>query len=136
MNIEDLKPGRELDALVAEKVMGWPTFEQYNNDRVLELKMANAKGRRDNEVVPHYSTDIASAWEVVEKLYAIDPHEPTLLQIYGPLSDGYKINLIWEHHDGPILIGSLVADTAPLGICLAALKAVGYGISQSGDFSS
>lgn len=43
-----MNPGPELDALVAEKVMGW-------RDDVALLP-------------PSYSTDIKAAWEVVEKM--------------------------------------------------------------------
>lgn len=42
-------PGRELDALIAEKVMGIPSRDVYLDP------------------VKHYSTDISAAWEVVEK---------------------------------------------------------------------
>jgi len=44
-----MKPGRELDALIAEKVMGW-------------------SWGIIGDLIPAYSTDISAAWEVVEEM--------------------------------------------------------------------
>ncbi len=128
-----MKAGRELNILVAEKVMhlevaknksgskmggyyytiGEPVWHDIQGD----MQLANP--------VPPYSTDIAAAWQVVEKLYWLNKNEPTILQIYGPLCDGYEVDVILEHHDGPIPVGSVIKESAPHAICLAALKAVG-----------
>ena len=50
-----MKAGRELDALVAEKVMGVKNMEQW----LINHRM---------DETGQYSTDIAAAWEVVEKM--------------------------------------------------------------------
>ena len=100
-----MKAGRELDALVAEKVMGL-TEEDW---------IAGPTG------LPRpYSTDIAAAWEVVEKLRGT--HRPFLLS--HDFQDGF---MKW-----PVVIvgfGAVVVHEgqygAPHAICLAALKAVG-----------
>ena len=115
-----MKAGRELDALIAEKVMGGhrdkvhrvTNVDIYNKDITIGPDL----------VIPHYSTDIAAAWKVVEKIASEDRGEPNVLEIYGPLSDGYKVTAIWEHHDGAIPLDGIIAKTAPLGICLMALK--------------
>ena len=57
--------GRELDAAVAEHVMGWerygpPGFEYLGNPRT------DPETDPDWSRVPRYSTDIAAAWQVVE----------------------------------------------------------------------
>lgn len=129
-----MKAGRELDALIAEKVMGWEAV----ND---ELEIAKREGNPDlvdsqrwhrrkvwfkgNEkmaceecgTLPAYSTDIAAAWEVVEKA--------DLWSLYGSIGDGpYRACIQFEDREG-----LMTADTAPLAICLAALKAV----SQEGQ---
>ena len=71
--------GRELDALVAEKVMGWYRkdgpppdgggdrwlFEPEPGDREFSFEHA------EYGTLPHYSTDIAAAWEVAEKFKGI-----------------------------------------------------------------
>ena len=84
-------------------------------------------------LVPHYSTQIADAWLVVEKMASvpvIHRGEECWFGIEAPRADtdekwtaGYKWNegygeILWDHDR----MG--YADTAPLAICLAALKAV------------
>ena len=104
-----MKAGRELDALIAEKVMG---FRKHHAHGYLR----NAPGEE-----PHYSTNIADAWEVVERLVSTP----------GPNGDHHSVQVdysgdavvvIDENEDWQV---SAIADTAPLAICLAALKAKG-----------
>ena len=63
-----MKPGPELDALVAEKVMGWTAV--YLSDGVNTwLDDGVNTGRMISGDYPWSpSTSIADAWEVVEKL--------------------------------------------------------------------
>lgn len=114
----DLKPGLELDTLIAERVMG------------LRDRLAKASSQAEHEQIrklidfcPPYSTSIASAWEVVEKLREFDHPEDK--------SAGFTI---WQHWEGGYVAGwswheaeygVVTAETAPHAICLAALKAVG-----------
>jgi len=91
-----MKAGRELDALIAERVMG----EMWGVGPNLE------------DTLPHYSTQIADAWLVVEKM--------------RPYFEIYCDGGGWVARFGWADAGTLAAyaDTAPLAICLAALKAV------------
>ncbi len=108
-----MQAGREMDVLIAEKVMGWKRF-----DHVIQSgwfppglePMANIYGHE----IPRYSTDIAAAWEVVEKTRLLDTY--TLGE-----HDGKWAVLSLTYSD---LEPFALADTAPLAICLAALKAV------------
>jgi hypothetical protein len=120
-----MKAGRELDAQVAEKVMGlqvvrnkkggWSIGEpDYYDDAGISCLF---------NPLPEYSTDIAAAWKVVEHL----------------MQTGHTLNLdCWVRSDiyvGPmfeatigragIVQGVAGSNEAPLAICLAALKAVG-----------
>lgn len=142
----ELTAGRELDALVAEKVMGWRRslgcFDNRNNWNPEGVILVPFPGTEygpkrewttnpitNTRNVPHYSTDIAAAWEVVERLR----------------ENGWVIGIgiddePWEDPAGGGTHGcSLLgcnrgrtdatdireyADTTPLAICLAALKAV------------
>ena len=65
-----MQPGRELDALVAEKVMGWVDLwtdgKSYMAYPPHEQKMPVGEAERD-PIWP-YSTDIAAAWEVFHKV--------------------------------------------------------------------
>jgi len=94
---------RELDYSVYTKVMGlvdWETDKTY----------------WEKDAIPHYSTDIAAAWLVVEKMnnprVAIESSEN---EKYGK----------WFVMFGDDLENGAFADTAPLAICLAALRTVG-----------
>jgi hypothetical protein len=64
--IDVLKPGPELDALVAEQVMGWKHFPKpFGYPGTWERPDGSTEY---GLLPPHYSTDIKSAWEIVEKM--------------------------------------------------------------------
>ena len=78
--IRNMEAGREMDALVAEKVMGWK-WDASNPLQHLLFGPDGAIGAvifydgraNDGGIVqpldcPYYSTDIATAWEVVERI--------------------------------------------------------------------
>jgi hypothetical protein len=120
MKIDELKPGRELDALVAEKVMGLLVIEPlrlyYRHPTV-------------TDEIPEYSTEIAAAWEVVEKIKTqvkaeTDSRDFTIMYVDNKWLVGWAL----EYDGGMDKLVS--ADTAPHAICLAALKVVS---SQSPD---
>ena len=95
-----MKAGREIDALIAEKVMGWPknSVVWYIDDKPFRI----------SDFSP--STQIADAWLVVEKIKREN------LQIVWDI-DGWFVSSIYADTG--------FAPTAPLAICLAALKATG-----------
>lgn len=64
-----MKAGRELDALVAEKIFGLHVLDNGEGPFIWE----NREGRK----LPHYSSGIATAWEIVSKLAPLagDFHE-------------------------------------------------------------
>lgn len=112
---------RMIDSLVANRVMGLPS--------VREVDDAYAWAYGGGYPVPDYSTDIAAAWGVVENFDG----EVTL---YGPSASyagGEYRNrpAAWRCEidpDGEGLLTPTFADTAPLAICLAALKAKGVDV--------
>lgn len=113
-------PDREKDALVAEKVMCVP---KYGIDTV---KLSGS------DIFPKpYSTDIAAAWEVGQAIVDMDDdnefeihlsptryEECTVMFRYGKMTDNPSDPTLW----GPYFV---TLKTAPLAICLAALKAKG-----------
>jgi hypothetical protein len=166
----ELEAGRELDALVAERVMQlgasialesgtelWmfpygasitETQKELGNNWFLASSIeygsyysdaslntgSEAKQRilRDSLVpLKRYSTDIAAAWEVVEKLrdlgffldisVAVDRFDVDMRADRMP-SD-------WWLREGPLA----EATTAPLAICRAALQAITLSTNSDGD---
>jgi hypothetical protein len=165
MEATELQAGREIDALVAERVMGtpvvardWPCHwdggfftadgmrriggategefgpvilaesgtwppEQWIGDDGEDWEMAWV------EPVPHYSTDITAAWDVVGRMralgFAMTMHTPGS----EPWSDGATCFVEFTLSAGGLTIPNETdarsrADTASLAICRAALAAV------------
>lgn len=91
-----MNPGRALDALVGEQIMGWKPPSQNSLEQ--------------SKPLPHYSTDIAAASEVKLKV-GIDPIT----------NDG--LGKVLAHYDQNG--GYAVGESEAHAICLAALKSIG-----------
>jgi hypothetical protein len=140
-----MNPGRELDAVVAEKVMGWkrmsyhqtqPTNKYYMDRHELTSYWYDKDGREVFLAEPSDCIDCGSdfpawspsaridhAWMVVDKLAA--------RQIEIEVRSAYDIcrdQMIWRTKTFSLRQVQAVADTAPHAICLAALEVVGHPI--------
>ncbi len=113
---------REIDRLIAEQVMGWTNLSVAGN------RFGTTPEGKVHRIVPPYSTDMSAAWVVVEKLRLL----------------GYRGGIDWARADSeyecyfeasPILSErqSSRAETAPMAICLAALKVIGVVSVELGD---
>lgn len=102
---------REIDAEVAEKVMGWGHAHRWSDWTLKGRVMAG------NSWSP--STDIAAAWEVVEKVR--ETHEEVSLTC---TEKGYSCYIFKSENHVP---EGFTSKTMPMAICLAALKALGPG---------
>ena len=116
-----MNAGRELDALVAERVMGLVAYSVGLVTERPRVRTVDDLQRTGTPLSP-YSTDIAAAWQVVERLHAL----------------GFVVNVtmdngtgryceVWKLADDSIYAPHRVEaeTTIPHVICLAALKAVG-----------
>jgi hypothetical protein len=116
--IVKLEAGREMDALVAEKVMGWE-LRTFKNDGV---DFWHIPGTARCELdAPRFSSDIGAAWEVVTHMQRPDDetgyHEYYFkLECTVAAKPVYWYAWLGEHE--------AEAATAPLAICRAALLAV------------
>ena len=127
MDIDNLAEGRELDALVWMALNG-------QRGRMIDQGVFGCR-YVDGDVQPHagypnghvspprYSTDIAAAWEVVEKL----EYNWSLQRDVGKCGDEYETsgdNLYRFIYSAPGMpMQGVRATTGPLAICRAALKA-------------
>lgn len=104
----NMKPGRELDALVAEKVMGWKIV---SNRYECSDEQCNCRTGYLNDMhfLPNYSSDIAAAWEVAEKM------DDTFTDLHRYKKDEWFCQMRKVCMRG---------DSAPHAICLAALKVI------------
>lgn len=126
--VSTTEAGPELNAEVAEKVMGWTDLFEERHPRTNELVL---RGITPNKLryrfaIPKFSTNIAAAWEVVKKLPSLGIDNFQLRWHIGTsgkfVAEAAKTPVV---PSGEMFRG--VADTAPLTICLAALKAVNHG---------
>jgi hypothetical protein len=106
------KTGRELDALIAEKVMGLKVDYEFDEPRIPSL----ADRYDEWGYLPNYSTSIEAAWEVVDKVY--------IHSLRRVVSDGPDKPALWQAFVYADSYLSGIAETAPLAICRAALMAV------------
>lgn len=110
---------RERDAWVAEKVMGW-TKERTGENVWYEPESRLWKPMDHITTLPRFSTDIAAAWKVVEKITK-KGFDVSILVV-----DGYNIDVGIDLYAGDTLVKRLShhAPTAPEAICKAALLAL------------
>lgn len=115
---------RKIDALVAEH-----TFEMTYSERWLTWWADDPSGMpgwRDGEVIweklPHYSTDIAAAWEVLEKM------KSSVALIELTESEYAKARASFLPFSGDAVIAD--ENEMPLAICLAALKVKGVEVKR------
>jgi hypothetical protein len=141
-----------LDALVAEKVMGctvyWEPWAVGGDKPRCDCPGANSPlprphGEPVTGYVKHFSTDIAAAWEVFEKITS----ELPTVERPNPFNDVFierstdwgadKMDVLGWRVGRQVWFGRQVwssvetiawAPTAPHAICLAALKSVGVGL--------
>ena len=124
-----MEVGRELDRLVAEKVMGWSVDASriycYPPGRI-QCPDASRCPFIDRKP-PAYSTDAGAAWEIVQKLvrdgFASDISEYRTGAVVGFAPP--------DKRDGPDCKYKYVhGSTISHAICLSALLAVGVDIGQ------
>ena len=144
-----MKAGRELDALVAEKVMGLvltcPVDPRFDHSVGTNKDGSSAKrnfcrwpdGRE--HWIPFFSTDIADAWQVVEKLAGDGDEHPACIQkglpAFGDHATPFEVYKNYAGYPGWTCYFAdyevcAHADTAPLAICKAALKACGVEVES------
>ena len=129
---------RELDVLVAEKVMGElmpsPPSDQDGDLAIAGSGRFSPRGAwmvvsiYDEGDVPRwepmpYSTDIAAAWKVVEKLGIW----------VCPSDNAHGWQAGWYYNTDPGDTAGSYGDTAPRAICLAALAARDPSFRKGGD---
>lgn len=107
---------RELDALVAKVVMGETVVETDDCNGEDNLWLARPSlDKWDWPGLPHYSTDIAAAWSVVERIDMICNVE----WASGRATVDFVTNIGGEI----VTVGVSRNKPLPLAICLAALDA-------------
>lgn len=136
-----MNPGRDLDALIAEKVLGWQEVNKnhqwnYRTGRHCYGWPDDYYGalpgqptdvfNADWRLVPKFSTDIADAWKVVKqlRLWLLPLNDRWMAcQELGPVFFDEDVGVVEGHvtHIG-------IAETEAHAICIAALEVVGISV--------
>lgn len=105
-----MEAGPELDRLIAEKVM-------KEQPKDFGCPTCGYDGIYGNREVPGYSTDIAAAWLVLEKLKTLEPYKSRTLKLQW-FGSGW---VCYPWHEDELTDEYESTDTASLAICRAAL---------------
>ena len=133
----DMKPGKEFDILVAEKVMGWKREMGMLHGKPQEVFTDGEGSKRsvacgcDEDFNP--SNDIAAAWEVEAKIG--EGYDPNILSDHAPNQRVYRyLEELHKLVGHPIDYDTSFDDewallrATPYQRCLAALKAFGVEV--------
>jgi hypothetical protein len=127
--------------MIAEKILGLKVEERglrcergddgqfYDIPRLVALRPSdtpNTWGGQRWENLRPYSTDIAAAWEVVEHLRRNGRF--VQIDLFGYDGEDWRVCV---SVDEPEKYEAAEAETAPLAICLAALRAFGGASSEA-----
>jgi hypothetical protein len=126
MSDEEWEESCRLDALIAEKIFN-KTVEYVGTGKMITTTHPVGSPwilgeNKYGYMIPYYSTDVKAAWEILEHL------RPDFHFSIDTVPEGYQVQFVVKGNK--ISIGSyhyctVRAETAPLAICLAALKALG-----------
>lgn len=113
--IKKMEAGREMDQLIYDQIFRKAYFEHYTHMVPDGFDFLN---------IPNYSTDISSAWDVVEKLiednFDLEGVEKMHRLEYRKWVCEFGYGKNYQHQDTGWKAFA-TADTAPLAICRAAL---------------
>ena len=114
--------GRQMDAWVAEYVMGLPNVHMCEGYLIHTQDSIQWNGAL---VVDFYSTDIAAAWKVVEKLNNVQmPNHVGPTRVHRLSNCNNSWHIIFCSDFGYPPGEEVVENTAPLAICRASLLSV------------
>jgi hypothetical protein len=128
-----MQAGRELDATVAEKVLGWTVSTTELNGYGVDDANEYAIGFPPDEEmiqnvtvpyeIPYYSTEITDAWRVVGRMTSGDRSHEFASFLYNDCPVAYDVG-------ATTVIDELMRWLTPERICLAALKAVCVSVEE------
>jgi hypothetical protein len=127
-----MKAGRELDALVAEKVLGLSVSKMATSEYSYGFFYNPARAENTWQRLPHYSTNLTAAWQVVEKM-AEKGWRVCFSDNGNTHAERWDCRFFREPGTSSKDRVIAICDTAPLAICLAALRACGVEVGDEGE---
>jgi hypothetical protein len=123
----NLKIARELFGMDLEYVVG-PGYAGYIDKRNLKLPFVNNENM-SNWLVPDYCRHLVSAFLVVEAMrerWRTDDQEEEFWQFVDCQECGWRVDVMYSHHDGDICFASASDEKLETAICKAALMYSGF----------
>lgn len=138
ISIDKAPAGPEMDAVVAKELDWREGFVHTVTGDPLLVPPESAKrgfevDRAGNAIMLSWSTDIAAAWELVEQLVQSNPLQDIHLEHLE--HTGWGVSSCYDEAEGG-WNGWVYAETAPLAICRALLKAKGVEYVEIPDGES
>lgn len=114
-----MRASRELDLIIAEKLFGL-SVQYIGGGESTPVTAAQVLANFQHiDSIPCFSTDISAAWPIIDKFRRDGPYKLVI--------QAYAKDKFWTikayHPDGYSKSCTTSAETMPLAICLAALKA-------------
>lgn len=124
-----MKPGIELDEVIAEKLMGLKKLKRRRQSGS-HGGLVNAWVGADDVEVPSlskYSTYIAAAWNVAQEIKDLDRDNQFVIHISDSKHKECTVEVRFYDDERNTLCGPffISGESAPHAICLAALKVMG-----------
>lgn len=116
--ILNMPAGKEMDALIAEKIFKFGDIQEFVSDFSGQTFSGWIDDTNKSIIRPEFwkpSENIETAWEVVNKTSLFN-----VCVLYGSDSDQRWVIIITKPEFGEV---EIIAETAPLAICRAALLA-------------
>ena len=122
--IEKLEAGREMDALIAQRVMGWNLRMSTGMGLVGDFPDDKPVTGRTYREIPRYSEDIAAAFQVVERMTSA-PYA-WYVETVNLKADGFVWRAVyWGGYDIEHCVYFTSENKSlPIAICRAALLAM------------
>lgn len=119
-----MEAGRELDILIAERFFNLRIRDRFTgNERPLSAQSAIANFHEMAhrfQHIPHYSTDIAAAMLVAERIKEIKGKDYVFSMEWRPLDQKWSVDFVFSDYDE--YNQGVAVPTLAHAICLAALK--------------
>lgn len=122
--IDAMEAGRELDALVAEKIMGWKVVDGWwdmGDGRSWPVEDWCDDYERVIQEAFRPSTDMSAAWYAIERVEATGKWASSVNAVRDQSPNKWCTEFWPTDNWSPRVISSY-AETAPLAICRAVLK--------------
>lgn len=115
----------ELSKCIAGVLFGWSDFWRDPESGKFYGHMPNPHIEDDRMPVADYATDPTCASAVIERMrelwHANNEDEPHFWQFVDCHPVGWRVDVMWAHHDGDVLSYSVSDETLERAVCIAAL---------------